>query len=376
MRLRLLFFATILILSPRAAVGQTAEDSARAVLETARVLERDGRTELARDLLRYLRMRWPGTEAAREAQLRIDVLPATSLTGFGRTSFIAYHTLYGAFLGVAIPAAFDAEGPEPYGAGLLLGVPLGFFGSRAWGRSRPLTDGQAGIVQFGSFWGAWQAVGWRAVFDIGDTTTCDFDVCFIESPSTAPWAAGVLGSVTGLGLGLLAARNPIPGGTSSMIFHSSLWGTFYGLAVGIFADAEDDDLLTATLIGGNAGLLLAIPLAGRWRPTSSRVRIASAGGLAGGLAGLGLVLLFSVDDDQGAIGLTTAGVTAGLILGAALGKDAQDGSGDRLLFAPALLSGQGKLSFGLPVPTPAMLWNPDRSERIRGWKIGVLDLQF
>jgi hypothetical protein len=154
MRLRLFFFAIILVLSPRAALGQTAEDSARAVLETARVLERDGRTELARDLLRYLRMRWPGTEAAREAQLRIDVLPATSLTGFGRTSFIVYHTLYGAFLGVAVPAAFDAEGPEPYGAGLLIGVPLGFFGSRAWGRSRPLTDGQAGIVQFGSFWGA------------------------------------------------------------------------------------------------------------------------------------------------------------------------------------------------------------------------------
>ena len=67
MRLRLFFFAIILVLSPRAALGQTAEDSARAVLETARVLERDGRTELARDLLRYLRMRWPGTEAAREA---------------------------------------------------------------------------------------------------------------------------------------------------------------------------------------------------------------------------------------------------------------------------------------------------------------------
>ena len=66
----------------------------------------------------------------------------------------------------------------------------------------------------------------------------------------------------------------------------------------------------------------------------------------------------------------------GLILGAALGKDARDGSGDGLLFAPALLSGPGKLSLGLPIPTPALMWNATRSERVRGWKINLLDLQF
>ena len=361
---------------PRPVLAQTAADSAQAILEAAQVLERDGRTELARELLRYLRQRWPDSPAARAARDRIEALPAAPLSPFGRTSFIAYHTLYGAFLGVAIPAALGAEDPEPFGAGLLLGAPLGFFASRAWGRSRPLTDGQAGVVQFGSFWGGWLGFALQSVLDLGEETICDGDVCFFDTPATARWTAGVVGSVAGLSAGLLAARRPIAGGTSSLIFHGSLWGTWYGVAAGIFTDAEDDDLLTAALIGGNAGLLLAIPMARVGRPTSSRVRIASAGGLAGGLAGLGTVLLFSIEGDKAVIATTAASVTLGLILGASLGKDGlHRADGGPLLLAPALVSGDGPLRLGLPLPVPARL--PAESGRITtGWRLSLLDARF
>ena len=52
--------------------------------------------------------------------------------------------LYGAFLGAAIPAALGADDPEGYGAGLLVGAPLGFFASRAYAKNPAITDGQAG----------------------------------------------------------------------------------------------------------------------------------------------------------------------------------------------------------------------------------------
>jgi len=337
---------------------QTAADSAQAVLNAAVVLEREGQNDMARDLMRYLVRRWPDSPAAALARQRFPTLPVESLGGFGRTSFIAYHVLYGSFLGVAIPAAFGSDGPEAYGVGLLLGAPLGFFGSRAIAKNAAMTDGQAGIIQFGSFWGTWQGFGWQSVLNVGEEEVCDeFGYCYSNGSDTAPWAIAVAGGLTGLGAGLLAARTPLSGGTSSLIFHSSLWGTYYGIATAVLLgdenDSNDDDVLTAALIGGNIGLLLAIPAAKAWKPTSSRVRVASAAGLAGGLAGLGVVLLASVDESKGAFAIITGGVTAGLIAGAALGKDKSDRLAQiNIPIAPALVSGVGKPRLGIPVPYP------------------------
>lgn len=350
---------------------QTAADSAQAVLDAARVLQGEGQNDLARDLMRYLVRRWPTTPAAETARARFPTLPTESLGGFGRTSFVAYHVLFGSFLGAAIPAAFNADGPEAYGAGLLIGAPLGFFGSRALSRNPAMTDGQAGIIQFGSFWGVWQGFGWRAVLEIGDKQICDVDFCYTTESDTAPWAMGVAGGLTGFAAGLLAARSPVPGGTSSLIFHSSLWGTYYGLAIALLAGSDEssneDATLTAALIGGNVGLLLAIPAAHAWRPTSSRVRVASAAGLAGGLAGLGVVLLASVDDTQGAIAITTVGVTSGLVIGAALGKNNDQRLAQiNLPLAPALVSGDGKARLGIPLPYPTR----------RGVGVSLVNLQF
>jgi hypothetical protein len=361
-----------LVLTPVPASAQTTgADSAQAVLNAAQVLLREGQNDIGRDLMRYLVRRWPDSPAAATARSQFPTLPTESLGGFGRTSFVAYHVLYGAFLGAAIPAAFDSEESSAYGLGLLLGAPLGFFGSRAIAKNPAMTDGQAGIIQFGSFWGTWQGFGWQAVLDIGESEFCDGDFCYTEESDTAPWAMAVAGGLTGLGAGLLAARKPIPGGTSTLVFHSSLWGTYYGIAAAVLLgdenNGDDDDVLTAALIGGNVGLLLAIPAAHAWKPTSSRVRIASAAGLAGGLAGLGVVLLGQVDDDEGAIAIVTGGVTAGLIAGAALGKDKNQGLAQfNLPIAPALVSGVGRAKLGIPLPYPSK----------RGVGVSLVDFRF
>ena len=197
-RLRAVCLIAFVVLVPRFAhAQQTGADSAQAVLNAAQVLEREGQNDMARDLMRYLVRRWPDSPAAATARAQFPTLPTESLGGFGRTSFIAYHVLYGAFLGAAIPAAMGADDPEGYGVGLLLGAPLGFFGSRAIAKNPAMTDGQAGIIQFGSFWGTWQGFGWQSALNIGEEETCNEFGCFTNDSDTAPWAVAVAGGLTG-----------------------------------------------------------------------------------------------------------------------------------------------------------------------------------
>ena len=357
---------------------QTAADSARVLLDAARLLQQQGYPDLARELFRIAAARYPATAAGLEATRESARIPEPPVTGFGRTGFLLYNTLYGGFLGLAIPAAFGADGPEAYGAGLLIGAPLGFFASRAYARKRNITDGQAGIIDFASFWGTWQGLGWRAVFDLGEKEICDVDLCYTNGSDTAPWTASVIGGLTGLGVGLLLAQKPIAAGTSSTVFNGALWGTWYGIAIGILADLEDDDLLTAALIGGNVGVLAAIPAALAWKPASSQVRIATAAGLAGGLAGSGLALLVNTDDEKANIGMIAGGTTVGLIAGALLARNREPRGQDAALFDPALLTIRDGLRIGLPMPTPTAIPVERARKRymVPGLQLKLLDATF
>jgi len=375
----LLLLATLLAAAPsRLPAQQTASDSAQVLLDAARLLERQGYSDLARELLRIVAERYRGTAAglgAVEAQARLG---APQVTGFGRTGFLLYNTLYGGFLGVAIPAAFGADGTEAYGAGLLIGAPLGFFASKAYASSRRLTDGQAGIIDFSSFWGTWQGFGWQAVFDIGDEEICEIDFCYENGSDTAPWAAGVIGGLTGLATGVLLSRSPVAAGTSSMVFNGGLWGTWYGVVIGVLADLEDDDLLAAALIGGNAGVLAAIPAALAWKPTPSQVRIATAGGLAGGLAGAGLALLVNSDDEKATIGMIAGGTTVGLVTGALLGRNRRATGEESALIDPALLTIRDGLRIGIPMPMPTAIPvdRPRGRSMVPGLRVQLLDARF
>jgi hypothetical protein len=136
----------------------------------------------------------PGAALARvappaaTARGQFPTLPTESLGGFGRTSFVATRALR-RLSRAAIPRARAptilkvTARPPPRRAARLLRVQ----GVR---EKSAITDGQAGIIQFGSFWGTWQGFGWQSVLDIGEEEFCDVDVCYTSDSDTAPWADG------------------------------------------------------------------------------------------------------------------------------------------------------------------------------------------
>ncbi len=342
-------------------------DSAAVLLETARNLSVEGQHSVARQLLVYIVQRYTETAAAGTALEWLQTTGAESDANSGRAGLTVWNTVYGAWLGVAIPAAFGADSPEPYGAGLLIGAPLGFFGTRAFTARNPVTSGQAIATAFGTIWGTWQGVGWRAVLDIGATThtecyetglgTTD---CFTyeDTPEEAGFKAAVLGGLAGLAVGGAVAlvQNPTPGDATLVMF-GSFWGAWYGLAAGVLADAEDDALLTWTLMGGNVGLLGSALGTKTWRGSAGRTWLVSASGLAGGLAGLGLDLLFEVDDDKTAVLIPSLTSAAGLVAGIAVTSNDPNGvSGlDPRAFGALLSLDGSNWRWGTPIPRPTVV---------------------
>lgn len=347
------------------AAAQTRADSAAVLLEAARALQGEGRGAAARELFRFIERRYPDTPAALEARSSLRALPRQSELGTGRTGFLLFNTLYGAFLGVAVPAAAGAADEAPYGAGLLLGAPLGFFGARAFAARHIRTSGQAAAASFATIWGTWQGLGWQQVLDVGNREVCNEFGCYTESSSTAPWVAMVVGGLAGLGTGwALAASRPVANGTASLVSHSSFWASWFGLALGRVADLENDNLFAAILLAGDAGLLASLPASRAWQPSPSRVRLMTAAGLAGGLAGFGIDLLADVDDDRTALGVAAGTSALGLLLGAALTHDRDDldqPSGD----VTALVSVRDRVSLALPLPVPGAVRLSDRIGRTR-----------
>ena len=357
--------------------AQSSADSAAIVLDAARTLVREGQRDAARQLFLLIRSRFAATPAARIADSLLDALGTAPVRreGTGRTGYILFHTLYGGFLGAAIPAAFGADGSEPYGAGLLLGAPLGYFGSRAIARSRISSPGRAGIATFATAWGTLQGLALQRIGNLGQREVCDQDFCFIDESETAPWAAMVVGGLLGLGTGIALTAKEIPSGTAGMISHSAFWGSWFGLSLGAVAGAEEDALFGTMMIGGNGLLLLAIPAAKAWRPSASRVRLTTAAGLAGGLAGFGIDLLVKTDDDGETFGIPAATSALGLLIGALATRNQRDV--DESEETGSLLSYRQRLRLGVPLPIPAALPTDEPGRRWRpGVRISLFSAEF
>lgn len=355
-----------------AAAQLTKGDTAAVLVQAARRLAAEGERDLAADLLRHV-IRWYGdTPLAAEAASLLDNTDRARLAGSGRIEFIVTNTLIGAWLGVAVPAAFGAESSPPFGAGLLLGPTTGLATSLAFSRDHPISSGQAGAYRLGFVWGSWQGVGWRAVLDLGETTSCFPDggggeFCVTETSDKAPWVAVLLGGITGLGAGSVLAGRNIPAGDAALVNDAALWGTWFGLVAGVLAGAENDALLTWGLLGGNALLLAGIPTARAWRPSVGEVRFISIVGIAGGLAGLGIALISEIDDTKTAIALPAMGSMAGLVIGAAVTSGRARRSSGGVRDAAALLRLGSDFGLGPPLPVPLRTPALKRDGRI-GWR--------
>lgn len=303
---------------PLSAQAPTRGDSAAILLRAAEQLDATGRDAAAAALLDLILARYGDTAAADRAR-SLRARPGRLMQRGGRTELAVWGTLYGLWAGVAVPGTFGADTPEPYGLGLLAGGAAGFLAARAYSNHHPLSVPDARAITFGGTWGSWQGLGWGMVLDIGEGGGDEAPARF----GTA-LAGGLLGIATGA---WLANHTEVSTGTATMVNFGALWGTGYGWAAAFLGDAHDDALLTAALLGGNAGLVLTAARAGHWNMSRSRARLINIAGVAGLLGGLGVDLLIRASDDKTAVAIPLVTSTAGLAAGVLWTRDRDDDTG-------------------------------------------------
>ena len=377
--LRAFAVGLFLLASPQALEAQlvTRADSAAVLLRAATDFERSGEDEAADALYRYVAERFAGTPAADEASAWLRGPAAARPGGLSRVELPVFGTLYGLWLGVAVPAAFGADSEGAYGAGLLLGGPIGLFSARAAQRSRGYSEGQVRAISWGGVFGTWQGFGWTELLNIGVEETCDLDYCYEEDNAEEILAGMILGGLAGITTGAIIARGPVGSGTSSAAQGGSIWGTLYGAAIAELvsgdADGGGDGVLLTSLIAGNVGLIGGAALARKYDLTRPRIRMINLGAIVGGIGGLGIDLLVSAEDETAlAIPLVTS--IGGLIIAAAATGDGEGGRpdpGPAEDFGASLLDWRdGRLSLNPPLPAPTLLPMDDVTGRPQ-WRPGL-----
>ncbi len=354
-----------LVLASRAGAQVSAADSAAVLQALAERTAAQGNATLARELLRLVVREFPNTPAAAEARTLLSVAGRRDVATSGRSRLIVSNTLFGAWMGVAIPAALGAHSPSPYGAGLLIGAPTGFVSAKLFSDNNPMSSGQAIATTFGGWWGTWQGIGWREVLDIGtrqesycygEPVVCD---TYESDSDEAPFAAAVIGGLGGLAAaGAMAQAFDPTAGAATTIQLSSFWGAWFGLSTAILADQHGDAELAWTLIGSNVGLVVSALATRDSDISSGRAWLVTAAGLAGGVAGLGVDLLAETDDAKSSIVAPMLMSMGGLALGFALTKDFDDirSSIFERSAAGALVElTDGSLSIGPVLPTPTVV---------------------
>ncbi len=372
---RSVIVVALLAFAPHVARAQASRaDSAAILLDAARALDAQGQRAAADALLGYLLRRFGDTPAAAAADSLFNVRAAEpERRGSGNVQLIAWSALQGAFLGIGIPAWLGADSPEPYGIGLLVGGPGAFMLAQSYARRRQPTSGEAGAMTYGFRWGAWQAIGWRAVLEVGSSQTCSsdgFGGTYCEDNSgRAGWGAYVIGSLGGLAAGAAIGNTVHPtGGRVAFAAHGSYWGTWFAVVFSVVTDQSDDGALTTVLLGGDLGLI-AGALAAPPDISSSRVRLTTALGIAGTAAGFGLDLIVQPDDEDVALLIPAATGLVGLVYGwnatrnqdrrrpPSIGGGGGGGGAGALLERCATCGTGGRAAWrlGAPVPTPSLM---------------------
>lgn len=371
-RLLLLALATAALSAPRPASAQlTRTDSAAVLLAAAEDFANRGAHDIAEALYRHILERFPRTAAAETAQTRLDgVTDQRSRTG-GEVEIKVWSTIYGLYNGgVLMPLAFDADAAEAIGAGLLIGGPVGFLIGHQLTRARPYSPGQARAVTWGASWGTIQGALFATMFDVDTEVAARMMIA---------------GGAAGLAAGSLIARREIPAGTGTSAMLGSLWGLWYGVASSVLVELEFQGTGAAMMLTGNAGLIVGAVAGSRVPISRGRARLISLGGVLGGFAGAGMVLIGQPDSEKVAIGVPMAMSMVGLAVGALAtrGGDWADRSDDARsaasLPAPGSLinwsEGNWALSTPLPIPTRQPTPAINGREGVV-WKVPLLNVRF
>lgn len=358
----LLLFSSSAAHPDRAAAQVAPADSAAVLLQAAAHFRASGEPAVAQAIYRLILERFADTPAAAEARSRLATVSAAGTAGNGKVELQVWTTLYGLWLGIAVPGALGADDSEAYGVGLLAGGPVGFLAGKAISRGGTITEGQARAITLGGSWGTWQGYGWTEILDLGGQSLCYDDPyyggCYDSYDDGEEKFAGmVLGGLAGIAAGALLSRGDISPGVATSANFGALWGSWFGFAGAYLAGEEDDANLAATLLVGNAGLVSAALLASRYDVSRNRARLVSIYGVIGGLSGLGLDLLVQPDDEKVAVGIPLAGSIIGLALGVGNTRDFDAARlTDEDMPGTGLLNvSDGRWSLGTPIPLPRML---------------------
>ncbi|HET7903534.1 MAG TPA: hypothetical protein VFM17_03135, partial [Candidatus Eisenbacteria bacterium] len=132
-------------------------------------------------------------------------------------------------------------------------------------------------------------------------------------------AAGVVGGLAGILVAVpLSSAVGFTEGHAEITSAGMYWGGWFGLVESILTGRDEDDEdspLVDMLVGSDIGVVTAGIAARGARLSEGRMRLINLCGVLGVAFGGGLALLTESDDDQAVIGLLGAGSIGGLALG-------------------------------------------------------------
>jgi len=276
----------------------------------------EGNYDRALEFFNELNRNYPASSEAEEANdlyPKADTLRKEKKTQFkidpidksGRTDLLVFSGYYGLWLGIATPVALRAEGPAPYGAGLLIAGPAAVLAAHYLTRTSGISDATATMISLGGNWGIWQGIGWYL-----DGTE--------SGNGNDAIGAGELAGLGGIALGaILASKIDFTPGGAELISSGASWGAWFGAVAGnLMGDVGDSPELTGALIGSDALAVGTGILAWDSSWSRKRVRLTNLAGVLGTIGGFGFDLIAQPDDDKAILAIAGAGSILGLAVGA------------------------------------------------------------
>ncbi len=289
----------------------TPEQQAENVLNFARRLLAQNEVQLAIPVLEKLAQYYPGTPASQKAQALRDSLVASPPRAdqSGRVGVAVFSTLYGTWLGVALPIIAEADDPKAFVASMMAGSTTGLLISLNATKNAAISDGRASLINFGGWFGTWQGIAWSHAAGVNDGR----DIV----------ASAVIGGLAGLSTSIiLTANKNIRPGYATLVNFSGIWGSWFALCAAEIADVQRSETEYGFIAaGGDVGILTTAIAAKNTQMSRGRARLINIAGLVGTVFGLGTAVLAEVDNEEAAFAIMGAGSVAGLLIGSSATKN-------------------------------------------------------
>jgi len=232
----------------------------------------------------------------------------------GRLELLITTTYLGFSSGSLVPVALNQEGEDVYTTSVTLGIATGFFVPFLTTQNTEVTEAQATLTNYGGFQG--QTHGLLLSLLVGGDEG-------VTPQGTA--AMTLFSSLAEATVGYTQAREwGITAGTVEGMYAGGSFGTGYGLAIPALILNEDFDGEAARLFGGLGlagavgGTYAGYRLARSAGYSQGDVRVLSAFGTEGLLAGASVLALSGAEDRRPIVGTLMGSTALGLGLGHAL----------------------------------------------------------